>query len=817
MLFVGVVAAAARGQTPDRQTDLLKRRIAANAAATTSEGICRYFADRIALAALPAGKQASPYIQRVRFLTANASDVRRLRELSEAALASLDEVCGEIDRRIVKIRGREDMVIIGLPAKLRQLARSAAYKRAWVRLYLGMTLADPAGGDDRRRRRLLTDAMDDVAAYADAPDDRSGVKYASLLLRGTAAGRLGSGEAARRCLQAASSAEAPAGVRMAAMFELARQAIDAGRWDPAARRTADFAARAPSLVAADQRVGVDVYAAMLTERLLRRRAAQTLDAAQADTWNQRADRTLADLLGRHDDRLASVCATLARPSSDQTDVASLPGPVAFARGVTLAAAADGEAAAVECFRSVLGRSDPVSRDLAGACLWRLASTLYKQGRRQGAAGWPLRRQAAEQFALLARTHPTDERADQAAVNAVRIYGARVAALERAAHAVGPDLREAYAAALELTVTGPADRDDALGYTYQLARQLRLLGRTDAAIRWYSRIGKSSGDYVGARFNELTLRTQGLGELSGRAQSDAAEALIAAWGDLARIAARRADAATDPGQVAEHLAVAGAAEYRIAEVLADPLGRGEKAVGHCTAAAERWKGRPKIADRLEGLRIELLLRQGKLRDAVAALDRFGAADAATTSRLAVLAAAELGKRIDTTVSPTEVPAEQAPLRSAYLRYAQRACAVMASRSAEARYLFRQMLAEATAEAGRPAEALKIFARLVRSRPDDANNIQGRARCHWLAGRHVDAIGLYRQFVSGVDITKHPDRWWRGQLALARCVYDQAAGDRSQLRRLAVRLEQLRLRDGSYGGHAEAFERLRRKIDADSTEE
>jgi len=819
MLSVGIVAAAARGKQVDRQVQVLKQRIARNAKATSSDGIVKWFADRITLAAHPVTREGATEVQRVRYLMANRSDYQRLAKLAEASLKALDQVCRELDDRIARAGRQEDMVIIGLPAKLARVREAAEYKRAWIRLYLAMSLDDgvtPATAPTAaRRRRLLGDAVEGAAAYADAPDTRSEVNCAALLLRGMAAGRLGSADQARRDLQAASAAQAPSQVRMAAMFELARQAIDAGRWPEAIQQTGEFARRCKAVVSADRQIQIDLYAALLAERLYRRQADRATEPVQGARFRDLADEAIADLLSGHADRLGPLCATLSHRWADQSDPGALSGPVAYARGVASTRTAAGEAMAVKCFRSILGRSDRVSRELAPDSLWYLASTLYKQGKRQGASGWPLRREAAEQFSRLAREHSDNQRAAQAAVNAARILGARVAALDAAGTSVATDLRRQYAAALERVVTGWSDSEEVLGYTYQLAQQCGRLGQVDAAIRWYARVAASSPDYALARSNELIFRGRQLMEADSPDRTDTAKALIAGWGDLADLARREGNVAPDPQKKAALLRVAAAADLHIAELLADPLAQEARAIERCRAAVARWRNFPEIGARIEALRIELLLRQGKLREAVEALDQLGAGGQA--DRLVVLTAVKIGERIDTTALPSEAKSDAAAWRALYLRFARQAARTAAAQPPEAQYPLEQMVAEALAESGRPDEALKIFERLSRSRPADANNIQGMARCHWLARRHGEALVLYRRFVSGVDIDAHPEQWWGGQLALARCAFEQAAGRPDQLKRLAVRLEQLRLRDVSFGGKAATFEQLRRRIRLDSSEE
>ncbi|MFW6145975.1 MAG: tetratricopeptide repeat protein [Planctomycetota bacterium] len=810
-----IAPAAGAGDDVSEREAALKARIARRAEATASDEIVRWYLDRVALAALPALERGAGAARRVRFALADEADRETLAALASSSLASLDELIRDLDARIDRARRDPDEVIVGLPDKLAPVRAAAVYRRAWVGLYLAMVSSEPGATSrparavrSRRERRLL-DAAEDAkqfATTAEAPD----VKRAAALLRGTALARAGEVDAAEAVLKPLVEDAKAGALRVEAAFELARLASDAGRWDVAWRRSEAFVEQCEPAVAPERAIVVRLYGAVLADRVCRRRAAAADDPGEKAAWTARADNALAHLLLDHPDHLPALSAALARPWRHRRDLDALPTAVLVARGVADARETPG--AAIACLRIAVDRDDRVSRAFAGTGLWRLAAALYRRGGAAGEEGWADRSAAAERFVQLARAHGDDERAADAAANAARILLRRIDALETQGRPVEPALRRRCAAVLALIVTRWPEQGETLGCTLAVARQYDRLGDRDRALRWYRRVEETSGQYLFARYGELALRSDALigqvADVAAEGMTAEAEAVVAALTDLVKRARREAQALPASERRRRVPALAAAADYRIARLLADPLGRSDEALDHCQRVVERWAAHEQVVTAAEALRIEVLLAEGRLEAAMAALNRLlkTAGDQAGRRQL-VMVTLEVRKRLAAVRRGDGTAGATGALDESYLRLADRACRAVTEADEATRYPLEQMRAEALVENDRLEEAERVFNRLARTRPDDARTLEGLARCYRLGGRHSEAMALYETVLAGLDPVEHADLWWRVQLALARCAYDAADGDAGRLRRLEIRLAQLEVQDRAFGGYRPAFERLR----------
>ena len=136
--------------------------------------------------------------------------------------------------------------------------------------------------------------------------------------------------------------------------------------------------------------------------------------------------------------------------------------------------------------------------------------------------------------------------------------------------------------------------------------------------------------------------------------------------------------------------------------------------------------------------------------------------------------------------------------------------MASKPADERYVYEQMVAEALLINARHADALTRLTALDKARPGDPRNLHALARCHTALKQYGEALKLYQRLAGGLDRWRYP-RWsWRIEWELSQCAFEAAGGRRDQLERLLIRLDQLRARSRSYNGYGEQFKQLRANI-------
>ena len=803
-------SASTRPEDVDARIAALQKRVATGAEPSSADDILTHYRDRLALAAAVGLEKAAPVAGRVQYLLASGADLAQLRTLTEQSEQLFEALYRQLSDQVEQARVNEDMVVLGLPVRLAGVLDEVVYKRAWVRYYLACSLGS-AGGEPKiaaRRRRLFADAAEDAAEYA-AGDAASGIKYWAILLQGMATARAGDGATAERLLRRAAEPSAQAEVRKQAMFELARLAVD--RWDyaRALQQVRNYRDHASVLDGAAGKPRADLHAAILTYYLCRGQAnaTKTSDPAASSRFLAAGDMALAQLFDRYPNALAALSKLIAQPWEGVADLGQLPKPIVFARGMN-AAAAGADSEAIRCFSFLMDRSDAASRLLTPHCLWRLAVAQYKQGRQQGAAGWPDRRAAAERFVQLAEQFPDSKGASGAAANAASIIGSRLAVLVEAGRPVPEPLRAEYIHALTVLVNGDTLHRRRDEFMCDLAGQYRLLGEDDEALKWYRKVSESSWANSVARVAEMMLHADRLGRVSPGARKKVAEGIVAQLVALSVEAGRDADAMDDPRRKAALYRAGAEADYRAGALMASDMGLGSKAALHTARVAKRWGGCDDIVQAATRLHLKLLIADGRLGETVEVLEPFRTTHPDAASQATLVAALEGRDRVDLFRLAGDGAQTHWPV--AYLRLAELAQRAIAAGSPDQQYPYRQIRAEALAEAGRVAEGLELFARLSTSRPTDAKNIQGMARCDWLARRYGSAMKRYQQLLAKLDPAQHPDLWWRVQLSLARCALDNASGRRSECGRLRVRLKQLKGRSSTYGGYAEYFERLGERV-------
>jgi tetratricopeptide (TPR) repeat protein len=792
---------------PDKLVAALRQLAAKDAAKPAAKRPLAHFEDRLLLVSAVGLQESAPAAQRVLYLMDSGDDAPRLAALAQEALHEEESLRHDLDEAIEAARGDWELLAIGLPRKLQEVRDQGEYRAAWVRLYLAAAQVAARGQEAARAEEAeilnpaVTAARQQMKNDGDVQD-----RLAATLLAGMALWRQGQLEQARPLLEQAATVQSPARTRLQAMFELARIDEQQGRWAQARGRIDEFSKQGRQLLGESSTADIELHAAFFLNHMLRRqaRAAARDSAAEAQALDKQAQQALADVLVRYPQRLGAA-APLIGTRYGQRDVMELETPLAAAVGLyRLAGSPPDRPGAMACLAQVLARSAAQDKLFHPAALWNLGACLYAIGGEQ-ADGWPARHRAAGCFAQLAEQFSDDPAALAAAQNAVAILQWRLSGVEGTAEA--PALRGELIAALETLLAHWGDRAEFRPHALALARQYEQAGQFEKALAAYGRIPSDWPDYLPAWNGRLILRRRLLTEGGRPAAAGPAQVLL---GEMRQfVAAARTQAqrvqADDPATAQKLFSLAADCDLRIAEILKEELASPAPALAHLDELEACWAKREEVLQRAGALRVEILLAQNQLGRAAAILrdrhGRLGDAEEVLVWRTAGVIRQRLGE-LD--LSPGGAD-DVVTLRSALRQCAEQASAI-AEQAGQLDYAHRQLLAESWIETGRPAEALKLFDELSAQRADDARNFQGQARCHWLAGRHSEAIELYRRLSEGLSPAEQGPLWWRIQLDMARCIRDAAGGRPEPLERLGVRIRQLATMDPNLGGYRRAFEEI-----------
>ena len=802
LLAVGarIIAAAAAPaeQGPDAQA----------ATAPAGERSIEHFGQRLAAAEAIGLQQAGPFADRVLYLMDGPGDAAHLRALAEESLRQFESLRRDLEAAIEEARTDWEKLAVGLPVRLEALGRQADLRAAWVRLYLAAALAAGAGpgGLSTEAQHMLDAAIQSARPLLE--DQDAPTRLGAALLCGMALSQQGQADQARPLLESAAHPAAPARLRPQGLFELAKLYAQQGQWDQAGAQIEEFARVGRQLLGEAAAADIDLHQAFFLHHLLLQRARREAgqDFSQAQEFSRQAQQVLSDALRRYPQRLAAAAPLVGRRYADRQDLSALQTPIVFAVGMAaLAASPPDRARGAGCFEQVLARAPDEDEVFHAPALWHLAVSLHalgSQSRRPG-EGWALRHQAAGRFSQLARQYGADPMAQPAARNAVSILHGRLSALSGHGEAV-PELRGELIAALELLLDRWGDQEEVRPYVFMLARQYDLAGQWEPALVWYTRVLPSWPEHLTAWSNALLLRRRTLAELPTPQQAVQAEALAAdlrQFAAAARDAAERAETASQGDRL---LALAAESELRIADVLTDELGSPTRAMAHLQDVERRWPAHQGLLEQVQAMRVEILLEQGQTAQAVQTLRAFqarhGKAGQATVSRVAF----EIREHLRELDGPG---GQQEPVQAWHEAFREFAEQAFAASGGQPDYACRQMLAEAWTETGRSEDALAIFQELHEEQADDARNLQGMARCHWLAGRHLQAVALYQRLSEGLSPQREGPLWWRIQLDMARCIHQGARGRPDALARLQVRIRQLEAVDRSLGGYRRQFDVLR----------
>ncbi len=97
------------------------------------------------------------------------------------------------------------------------------------------------------------------------------------------------------------------------------------------------------------------------------------------------------------------------------------------------------------------------------------------------------------------------------------------------------------------------------------------------------------------------------------------------------------------------------------------------------------------------------------------------------------------------------------------------------------------------------------------PQDATNLRGLAKAHQKLGNYQDALKYYSKLTAGINPAKFKDLYWSAEAGYARCLLEAHRDNKKNIRRLLVRIRQLRemsdeLGEQPMGGYSSRFREI-----------
>ena len=755
-----IAQATAPGISPDKRNSLLEQAINALTGQIDAidpggdpmqklEGFQLTFKKAWTIVSLRCG----PSNQRLRYLRGGDADREEVVKWTETPVRTLRRLDRDIQDAIQRMRrgGRQHAsryLIIVMP-ELEDLQLKVNYRAAWSNFYRAAAINPTTDEEMTAKQRLLTDAIDRVAALA-AGEDTHGVKFASILLTGMCLREAGNYDEAMAKFRIVRDADTELGLRFSALFEMPRTLTEQGKFGEAQTALAQFSAAALHLVGKQYAWEVRLNSAMLGHYLYQRWA--LADPSRQGQLQTQAEQTLVTLIQQETNpsnrqEYYKIIAKKYRGGADE----ELSSVVLLAKAkLKRAEAFEAEqqqrrkellAETLKLLGMILERDDPLSQSLRDEALEEKGIIDAQGGQSQDAALTFL--QLAEG---LLKKDPNDPRAAQMAENAVRLAYQVLYERQQAGQPISPRSRQVFIQATGFLLSRPTWREAKpelgewymdLGWQYaQLAGENesdQKIALCNKAIEAYESVPAEIGDRSNIREHMLAgylaarkrAEIMTLAKTVGDAQAIAVRAKLKAYGNDAANAARNAERAGDDALRADLFEWGSDAEFRAAELLYEPLGQAGLAVDELVGLRNRWPGTTILENSFE-LEIRVLVNEGRVAEAVNKVKDFYDKYPDKGGELIRLVTVQVRKDINRVrYDPSETDVLK-NLQEGYYELASmltEGIDFKQQQSLAENYRLAQMVAEARYEVGKTVLALELFQACMALRDIDR---QGRIK-------------------------------------------------------------------------------------------
>jgi len=648
--------------------------------------------------------RAKPYALRLMYLQGGRADRRRLIELTSKIVPQLERLSREVEDALMDWRADLKKLVTIVP-ELEDLQEAIRYKSAWIRFYRATALEEGS-----EKSRLLNDASVDADKFAQG-DASSGVKYWSQLLIGMCAREMKQHSHAAEALEKANVQQASTGVRVQALFEVARNLIEWEKFGEAAKAVEDFRTESIELLGRKRgELEIDVKSAMLKNYLYYSwaLAEEKDDPKAAGQHLQAAQQVLLDFLAKYDDKpdiKAAFLEVFATKYRDREDYENLNSTIllAVATYERTQGTLESLTKAQKLLRIVLKREDEVSRSVRPEAILELA--LMLNARRQNV-------EAGRLFMQLASEFPDHRLALQAAKNAVISFNGVIEARRKDKALIARKLREDFARALEVLLgkwgrqEGLAKWNFDLGWQYQ-----KLAGESNyelmsKAVAAYDRVPATLPESMEARYLALELRVI---LLDGPAKTrDDPKSLVAMLDRYARQAADAAKDAKDESRAKSLREWGALAAFWATKVLYEKLSQQFAALERLKRLPQEWPG-TEVLPIIWEFEISKLVEQEQTADAIEKVEEFRRKYPTKAEDLIQLVVQQIRRRIEALRDDPSKAAELKTYQGVFDRFAGElfASAVKKNLPPDKMYPIEQMRAESLLEGSKPDEAMKLF--------------------------------------------------------------------------------------------------------------
>jgi len=743
----------------------LLKKLIAEADPRSSKELCDLFQLRFRLARTMALDRGEMYALRLLYLQGGPPDVQMLRSLTEEAAGILGKLERDVEAALMDWRVQPKLLVTRVPW-LEEFKLGLRYWSAWVFFYRGMTL--PTGA---KKKQLLGSAIFNAESFADG-SAATGVKFPARLLIGMSNRELSKfDEAAKHLAMLVGSGRVPDGVKIQAMFEVARNGIERGKFQArgGGRRPApkpapkgkskgkgkpapapapapgggnfaqsfkqadkaidDFEKKGKELLGKGGEIQIDVMVAMLRNYLFDSWS-KCVTGAEKTKHVQAAQAALLKFVSKYSDRPEVVnpfLKILAEKFRDRKDFDNLDSMILLAMAVRARANED-IPKSEKLLKLIVGRSDPITAKVRPQALWYLA--LIRNDRNENLA-------SAKLFLELAAKYPKHDLAQKSVNNAVIIFNGIVQERRRKREPVGSNIREEYVAALDVLLDNPAwaKEGDTAKWNFDRGWQCMQLAESaetardreahdkwvDKALKSFPAVPRTAPEYRYARHLELQLRSKRvlasrLEESVARVEGNSLVTNLKDHSEKCRAAAEKLKAAGNAGRKMQDLMKWGAnADLWQAEVFYRVLREERKALSILGQIPGNWPDRESVVQEAAELEIRWLVERGQVDQAIKKVDDFSKKySKEEADQLLHLVVIQIQKRIDHLSLQQEGGEDLKKYRGVLESFSKVLYEAVKDKPLGDRYARTQLRARALAENDKVAEALPMFQELEGSK-------------------------------------------------------------------------------------------------------
>ncbi len=818
---------AGRDKLLDEAIVQLDKLIKNTAKATDDEIKLRHYRFTLDRAVTEGITKTAPYIERLMYFQAKPGDAETVAKLTKSAVAIIDRLAAKLELLRKDWSNNDEKMITGVIWRLEPLIQEVRYRGAWIRMYRAMVL--PADSDERAM--LLQQAISDVADFANAEDNSSGVKFDSLLLSGMCARMLGEWHNASGFLKRAADKDASASIRLKAYFEIVVCSIDRKEFAEAQTAIENFIKNAGALKV--EKVAVDLQATLLKNRLLevRAQAVKKEKPAESAKLLEESRKILLDFVDKYPayrDQIMEIIVGKYE-GTDTKDLSPgirvLIGVREFTKAIQKAATEKKKTPdftqAEKIFTELL-KDKRAGKSVLATSLWYMGHIRNMQRKNE---------KAARYFYQLAKDHPKDSRAKDSAMNAVRSLRGILIEKKTTAAKLGPEFVRQYAHCLKVLVENWGEKDPKIrSYNYELGIMYDTLNRNRDAISAFNEVDPKSELYLPAKSRILSLQAEILFDSTESPETTQilANSLIRDLGLYCGQARRYANevAQKQPAKAKQVLGWGAGCDMVIAQIHKDILNDPVQSITHAERVPQNWPEFPDLKRRSKEFITRVLLESGQTDQAVKQLLKLVEENPEGAETLIAEAIGQIHVRISRLEFHRDAKSKKklADLRKANRVFAEKLYkwALQEKKKKEQKkekkekieawmYGYEQALAaayESSDDIEEVKKSLEMFGQLDKAKSGQAMNVRGLARWYRRLGKNAEAMKQYDRLVGGLE--HKSAQWWRAQLErlqFAEVVLDSIEG----LKSIRLQISRMRQKDPkSMGGYWESFNVIDSKV-------